>query len=148
MCGYLHRAGAAIIRSAKSSVPLVFEKTFLNPLCFLQFENATTPPDEIEQVNRCTVHIHRIRMVGFVNKIIHVTGFVKRGLPHASNLLILMISNFRLVNAVDLKCGKQKAPTLVNGWRKFQLHTYFDIKPYKFMKLDVCGRPLFANPVT
>ena len=42
---------------------------------------------------------------------LYVTGFAKRGLPHASNLLTLTISNFRLVKAIDFKFGKQEAPT-------------------------------------
>jgi len=42
---------------------------------------------------------------------LYVTGFAKRGLPHSSNLLTLTMSNFRLVNTVDLKFGKQQAPT-------------------------------------
>jgi len=49
---YLNSTGAAIIRSAKPIVPLVFEKTFFNPLCFILFENATTPPTEIKQVKK------------------------------------------------------------------------------------------------
>jgi len=54
--GYLHSTGAAIIRrSAQSIVPSVYEKTFFNPLCFIQFENATTPPSEIKQVNKYTI---------------------------------------------------------------------------------------------
>ena len=40
-----------------------------------------------------------------------VTGFAKRGLPHTSNLLTLTISKFTLVKAIDLKFGKQEAPT-------------------------------------
>ena len=40
-----------------------------------------------------------------------VTGFAKRGLPHTSNLLTLTIYNFRLVKAIDMKFGKQEAPT-------------------------------------
>ena len=57
MCRYLHSTGAAIIRSARSIVPLVFEKTYFNPLCFMQFENASMPPTEIKQVHKNTVHI-------------------------------------------------------------------------------------------
>ena len=41
----------------------------------------------------------------------NVTGFMKKGLPHTSNLLILTISNFSVVKAIGLKFGKQEAPT-------------------------------------
>ena len=36
----------------------------------------------------------------------YVTGFAKRDLPHTSNLLTLMISNFRLEKATDLIYGQ------------------------------------------
>ena len=45
------------------------------------------------------------------NGLLYVTGFVKRGLPHTSNIPTLTIHNFRLVNATDLKVGQQEAPT-------------------------------------
>ena len=73
LCGYLYRTGASIIRNAKSIVPLVFEKTFYNPLCFIQFENPTIPPTEIKQVNKYTVHIFSIRM-GSLLIIMYVHG--------------------------------------------------------------------------
>ena len=38
---------------------------------------------------------------------IYVTGFVKRGLPHTSNLPTLTINNFRLKTAIPLKFGQQ-----------------------------------------
>ena len=37
---------------------------------------------------------------------IFVTRFAKRGLPHTSNLLILMTHNFRLERVIDLKFGQ------------------------------------------
>ena len=43
--------------------------------------------------------------------IINVTGFVKRGLPHTSNLLTSVIHNFRSVNAMNLKFAQYKALT-------------------------------------
>jgi len=46
--------------------------------------------------------------------VIYVTGFAKRGLPHTSNLPTLMIDNFRLVQATDLKFGQEQVPTYLN----------------------------------
>jgi len=37
----------------------------------------------------------------------NVTGFVKRGFPHTSNLPTLTINNFRLKTVIYLKFGKQ-----------------------------------------
>jgi len=54
-----------------------------------------------------------------------VTEFTKRGLPHTSIVPTLMIHNFRLVKAIDLKFGQYEAPTSLYGWRKFQLHMSF-----------------------
>ena len=41
---------------------------------------------------------------------IFVTRFVKRGLPHTSNLPILMINTLRLVQAIELKLGQRWVP--------------------------------------
>jgi len=41
------------------------------------------------------------------DKIINVTGFAKRGLPHTSNLPTLTIHNFRLKTAIALKFEHQ-----------------------------------------
>jgi len=40
----------------------------------------------------------------------YVIGFVKRGLPHTSNLPTLMIQNFRMLKAIDQKFGQKEAP--------------------------------------
>ena len=42
---------------------------------------------------------------------LYVTGFVRRGLPHTSNLPTLTINNFRLRVAIPLKFEQQWAPT-------------------------------------
>jgi len=60
------------------------------------------------------MHTHRLIYtlnVRFIQISVFVTGFAKRVLPDTSNLPTLMIDNFRLVNATDLKYGKQEAPT-------------------------------------
>ena len=79
------------------------------------------------------------------------TRFAKRGLTHTSNLPALTIHNFRLVQATDLKFGQQNVPTysLMSGER-FSLicHSIANLRFSKIRELDVCGRPLFANPVT
>ena len=68
-----------------------------------------------------------VNLYYFMNNI-HVTGFAKRGLPHTFNSLTLLIHNFRLVKAIDLKFDLQEVPTQVNGWQKFQLYMSFDNK--------------------
>ena len=44
-------------------------------------------------------------------RLIFLTRFVKRGLPHTSYLPTLTIHNVRFVNATDLKFGQQEAET-------------------------------------
>jgi len=80
----------------------------------------------------------------------NVTGFAKRGLPHTSNLPTLTIHKFRLVKAIDLTFDWQEVPTLLNGWIKFQLLRLLITKLWscRVIELNVCGRPIFANPVT
>jgi len=58
-----------------------------------------------------------------------------------------MISNFRLVKAIDLKFGKQEAPTQDMAGEIFIFTCLLIVKLWSY-KLDMCGRPLFENPVT
>ena len=37
---------------------------------------------------------------------LYVTGFAKRGLPHTSNLPTVMVHNFTMEKAIDLKFGQ------------------------------------------
>ena len=62
----------------------------------------------------------------------------------------MTIHYFRMVKATNLTFDQQKTPTWPNDWTKFQLRMFLIAKfwPSKFIQLDVCGRPLFANPVT
>ena len=74
----------------------------------------------------------------------HVTGFAKRpGVFHTHPLFLttLTICNFRLVKAIDLKCAQQHS--LMAG-ESFSFICLFTTKLWssKFIKLDVCGRPL------
>ena len=79
-----------------------------------------------------------------------MTGFEKRDLPHTSNLPTLKNHNIRL--------GKVLPSNLVNivyihrliDRQNCKLVAFLITKLWvsKFIELDVCGRPLFANPVT
>ena len=76
-----------------------------------------------------------------------VTGFAKRGLPHTSNSMnfedcnlgFKAHTNLHLSTHVNTHCCPNFKPTAV-----------FNLKLLivKVGKLDVCGRPLFANLVT
>ena len=81
----------------------------------------------------------------FINQLaIYVTGFAKRSLPHTSNIPTLIIHNFRLV---DLKFGQYVISTAGTSF-SFVCLLIMKLWSSKFIQLDVCGRPLFANPVT
>ena len=45
---------------------------------------------------------------------------------HPHYIPTLMIHNFRLLKAIELKFGQIEAPTYLNDWRKFQLCISFD----------------------
>ena len=50
----------------------------------------------------------------------NVTGFVKRGLPHTSNLPTLTIHNVGLVKTIGLKFAQCRAIMKLIGWIKFK----------------------------
>jgi len=75
-----------------------------------------------------------------------VTGFAKRGLPHTSSLSTLTILNFRLKQTLPRNLDSSEYQ---HSLRKFQLCSLkHKLQSSKFIELDVCGRPLFANAVT
>ena len=45
-----HRTGAAIVVDSRYALPSVFENSYFNPLCFLQYYNSTVPPSQWKQV--------------------------------------------------------------------------------------------------
>ena len=80
-----------------------------------------------------------------------VTRFAKRGLPHTSDLQVSTIYNFRCVKAMELQIVQFRALTYsVRTGKSFKLVSYLNTElwSFKVRKLDVCGRPLFANLVT
>lgn len=50
---YLYRAGAGMVVSSKYVIPSVFENNYFNPLCFLQYYNPITPPNQWKEVLMC-----------------------------------------------------------------------------------------------
>ena len=76
-----------------------------------------------------------------------MTEFAKRGLPHTSDLQFSTIHNFRCVKAMDPQIVQFRA---LRTGESFKLVSYLSTKlwSFKIRKLDVCGRPLFANSVT
>ena len=50
VCTYLYRTGAAVVVSSRYVIPSVFENSYFNPLCFLQYYNSVVPPSEWYQV--------------------------------------------------------------------------------------------------
>ena len=81
-----------------------------------------------------------------------MTGFAKRGLIHASNVLNLRLCNSACVGPTDLKFGRRIVLLLYYTYRMEQcsLIACLQIKLclFKVEKLDVCIRPLFPNLVT
>jgi len=76
----------------------------------------------------------------------YVTGFVKRGLPHTSNSMNLEDCNLGFKAHTNLHqltyFGAHCCPNF-KGMAVFNLTLLI----VKVIKLDVCGKPLFANPV-
>ena len=68
------------------------------------------------------------------------------GLLHTSILQALTIHNFRLVKAIDLKCGLQEAPT----YSSLKVLSFICLLIMKLWssKFIMCGRPFFTNSVT
>ena len=60
---------------------------------------------------QCTQHTILTGKLTYMST--NVTGFVKRGLPHTSNLPTLKSHNFRLVKVIDLKLDQQHS--LITG---------------------------------
>ena len=67
LSSHLFRLGASIVSEITNALPL-FQKSYLNPLCFLQYYNNTIPFSEIDRdkvsrhvtcVNTTTSHVHR-----------------------------------------------------------------------------------------
>ena len=60
-----------------------------------------------------TIHwhlkIHAMKSTMYISYVLY-DWICKRGLPHTSNLPTLIIHNFRLVQAIDLKFDQQEAP--------------------------------------
>ena len=57
-------------------------------------------------MNDCSMYYKEIKLT-----FTYVTGFVKSGLPHTSNLPTLTIHNFRLEKVNDMKFGQQRVAT-------------------------------------
>ena len=78
---------------------------------------------------------------------IYVTGFVKRGLPHTSNSMNLEDCNlgFKAHKSCNFLYLLTYDGTLCCS--NFKGMAVFNLK-LLIGKLDVCGRPLFANPVS
>ena len=78
---------------------------------------------------------------------LYVTGFAKTGLPHTYDLQASTIHNFRWLKSMDLQIVPLRALTWHKWWCKCQvLNT--KLWSLQVRKLNVCGRPLFANPAT
>ena len=79
-----------------------------------------------------------------------VTGFTKRGLPHTSNSMNLEAHNFVFKKRTNLKFSLAIKLCWHSQLTYFQVNNllYFNLWIDEVGKLDVCRRPLFANPVT
>ena len=81
-----------------------------------------------------------------------MTGFAKRGLPHTSNSMNLEDYNLDFKAHTNLKFSTSINLQYVGTHccPNFKAMAVFNLKLLitKVDKLDVCGRPLFANPVT
>ena len=82
--------------------------------------------------------------------LLFVTGFVKRGLPHTSNSLNLMTITL-LERKVDICNFFHPLSSVIThfglNFKPIALHNLW-LRIIEVGKLDVCGRPLFTNPVT
>ena len=84
----------------------------------------------------------------------YVTGFAKRGLPHASKYMSLKTCILVLKQNTSLKLSPliflTHVSTLCSANFKFIafIHVHLKLWIVEFGKFDVCWRPLFANPVT
>ena len=79
-----------------------------------------------------------------------MTGFAKRGLPHTSNSMNLEDHNLVFKAHTNLKFSPSINYVGSHYSPNFKPITYCNLKLLiiKVSILDVCGRPLFANPVT
>ena len=73
---------------------------------------------------------------------------MKRALPHTSDLQTSIIHNFKCIKAMGLQNVQFR---VLRSGDFFKVVSYLGSKLWSFKVkscMDVCGRPLFANPVT
>ena len=96
------------------------------------------------------VQIVIVCMTTLSRKLYNVTGFAKRGLPHTSNSLNLEDHNLAIADKWSWNFLQSLSYVGTFCWPNFKSVACTNLKLWivKVGKLDVCGRPLFANPVT
>lgn len=50
-CVFYRLGAAMVVETRSANVLSVFERTFFNPLCFIQYQNTFASPDQWDQVN-------------------------------------------------------------------------------------------------
>ena len=74
----------------------------------------------------------------------------KESSTYTCDLQTSTIHNFRRVKAMNLQIIQFRVLTWCKKWWKFQtcINLNANVWSFKVKKLNACGRPLFANPVT
>jgi len=119
-------------------------KKELNVWCMLDF----SPSPEL--------HVQYFKMHPYIGNFaarfgyLYVTIFAKRGLPTTSNFPTSTIHNFRWLMLLSWNVVIRKHQHRWIARESFSLVCISVTKlwSFKFIQLDVCGRPFFENPAT